>query len=380
MKLRSCRRLAALLLLLGSTTAVNGQASLEFDREAGAVVAWQVAPADDAEIVVVRLDPARANHEIMRLLGVQETSPNGLLFRPRFGFRPGQSYYAELVAQGVRYAELEFTVEHGEDESAGPTVSSVFPNQAEVPSNLLRFYISFSHPMNRGNIRDAIFLEDDEGNRLTGSFLEIGREMWSSDMQVLTLILDPGRLKTGVEPNRQVGTPLEGGQNYTLVIDADMTDSDSRRMNAPVRISFSAHTPDIVPPSPTDWTLSSTGIGRCASLIINTNDASIDPYSVAAALIIFDSNGEPVPGDLIAGVQSEHFEFIPAEPWRGGSLTMRILPTLEDMSGNRVGLPFETQDLASLTRGLGQSADREIQLPRQINDASLDPSALSDCG
>src|SRR5262249_49787940 len=55
-------------------------------------------------------------------------------------------------------------------------------------------------------------------------------ELWDGSMQCLTILLDPGRLKRGVGPNRELGPPLKVGQEYTLVIGSGMGDLSGRRL------------------------------------------------------------------------------------------------------------------------------------------------------
>ena len=53
-------------------------------------------------------------------------------------------------------------------------------------------------------------------------------------MRHLTILLDPGRLKRGVGPNRELGPPLKEGHEYTLAVGSGMVDLSGR----PLRESF----------------------------------------------------------------------------------------------------------------------------------------------
>jgi hypothetical protein len=54
-------------------------------------------------------------------------------------------------------------------------------------------------------------------------------------MTCLTILLDPGRLKRGVDPDRMLGPPLRAGQRYTLAVGPGMIDAHGR----PLREGFS---------------------------------------------------------------------------------------------------------------------------------------------
>ena len=74
-------------------------------------------------------------------------------------------------------------------------VDGVYPSSDVLPENLLRFYVHFSAPMQRGGVQGHIFLLDAEGQEVKGAFLNLATELWDSAMQRLTILLHPGRIK-----------------------------------------------------------------------------------------------------------------------------------------------------------------------------------------
>ena len=97
-----------------------------------------------------------------------------------------------------------------------------------MPANLLKFYIHFSNPMSVGDVYSHIRILDTEGNPLELPFLELGEELWDSESRRLTLLFDPGRIKRGLKPNRETGTPLTQGETYTLHISEKLLDAKGR--------------------------------------------------------------------------------------------------------------------------------------------------------
>src|SRR6185369_17474733 len=59
-------------------------------------------------------------------------------------------------------------------------------------------------------------------------FLEIGEELWDGTGTRLTLLFDPGRVKTGLKPREEFGPVLEAGKGYRLVIDKVFRDANNR--------------------------------------------------------------------------------------------------------------------------------------------------------
>src|ERR1700741_2432210 len=103
----------------------------------------------------------------------------------------------------------------------GPAVTEVthiFPLSDVLPENLLRFYVCFSNSMQRGRASEDISLLDSDGQPVADALYRPPCELWDRRMQHLTVLLDPGRLKRWVGPNRELGPPLKAGQAYTLAV------------------------------------------------------------------------------------------------------------------------------------------------------------------
>src|ERR1700752_4222017 len=75
-----------------------------------------------------------------------------------------------------------------------PQVMLVQPSAAQVPANLLRLSVVFAAPI-EGAVLPRIALSHADGRALQEPFLQ--QELWSPDGKVLTLLLHPGRVKTG---------------------------------------------------------------------------------------------------------------------------------------------------------------------------------------
>jgi hypothetical protein len=110
-------------------------------------------------------------------------------------------------------------------------VEKVFPSSDALPENLLRFYVYFSNSMQRGRAEAEIALLGPDGEPASDTLYRVPVELWDRSMKCLTVLLDPGRLKRGVGPNRELGPPLKAGQVYTLAVGAGILDLSGRGLH-----------------------------------------------------------------------------------------------------------------------------------------------------
>ena len=162
------------------------------------------------------------------LFGKNQIENGAAVFRPQFKFEAGLTYYVEVFFEETTEPSLfSFQIPEVEKISAA-SVSAVYPSSNELPENLLKFYIHFSHPMSVGNVYDYIHLLDQQGDEVELPFLELGEELWDYDTQRLTLLFDPGRIKSGLVPNLEEGLALEEGGTYSLRIDREWKDAEGQ--------------------------------------------------------------------------------------------------------------------------------------------------------
>ena len=92
-------------------------------------------------------------------------------------------------------------------------VESIDPDVDVLPANALRFAVSFSSEMEEGSAAGRIQLLDRYGSPLPGTLLEMPPELWDRDRRRLTVMLEPGRIKRGLQPHEQAGPPLQEGRS-----------------------------------------------------------------------------------------------------------------------------------------------------------------------
>ena len=100
---------------------------------------------------------------------------------------------------------------------AGPLQTvRVQPSGAEVPANLLRMSIEFAQPA-EGAVLPRIALLRPDDTPLPEPFLQ--QELWSPDGTILTILLHPGRVKTGLIAHEELGPILKAGDEVTVALD-----------------------------------------------------------------------------------------------------------------------------------------------------------------
>ena len=78
--------------------------------------------------------------------------------------------------------------------------------------------------MQEGDELKHIHLIKDGRDTLSSVFLDL--ELWNNERTMLTLWLDPGRIKRELQPNKLLGPPLIKGSHYQLLIDKDWQDAE----------------------------------------------------------------------------------------------------------------------------------------------------------
>jgi hypothetical protein len=185
-------------------------------------------------------------------------------------------------------------------------------------------------------------------------FLEIDEELWNAEMTRLTLFIDPGRIKRGVQPLEEIGPVLEQGKSYTLVIDRKWQDADGVPLKESYRKAFKAGPPQRQPIVTGAWKVTAPAAGSVEPVRILFPEP-LD-HALARRLIkVVDQEGQTVPGETSLGDDERRWSFMPAKVWAAGLYQIAVQTTIEDLAGNNVGKPFEV-DLFEGVRRLATNA------------------------
>ena len=290
--------------------------------------------------------PGKSREGQPAVLGTARIDKDVLRFTPRFPLTPGVRYAATLTLPGAKPNETTLSLPKA-DRKPSATVANVFPSGDKLPENLLKFYIHFSAPMDRGNSYRHIELLDDKGKAVELPFLELDQELWNPEGTRLTLFLDPGRIKRGLKPREDSGPALEEGKRYTLVIGRAWKDAEGTPLKEAFRKRFSATAPDDTPPDPKTWKLL-TPSGNSALKV--TFPEPMDHALLGRMLWVVDARGKTVPGKIAVEGKETVWVFTPARAWEPGKYHLVADTRLEDRSGNSIGRPFEVDILRPVER------------------------------
>ena len=283
------------------------------------------------------------------VIGRYQVDGDAIRFTPRFPFAPGVSYVVRVdTARLARYeaarrATVAATVAPLEHRFSRPAVVrarttrvvAIHPSASRVPSNLLRWYIDFSAPMETGVALSHVRLLDEAGREVPRAFLTLEQELWDPERRRLTLLFDPGRVKRGVRTNEESGAPLIAGRRYRLVIDNDWPDGAGAALASGFAHAFEATPADRRPVDPARWRLTIPTSGTEAPVAVAFGEP-LDHALASRMITVFDASGRPVAGAATLSDDDAAWRFAPERAWQAGEYTLRVATALEDVAGNNV--------------------------------------------
>lgn len=304
---------------------------------------------------------SRADSPGISILGKTrfQSETKQLIFEPRFPLDPGTGLTIRLSrGTGSRDWSCDFIVPRGSAQNAGRVIK-IFPSSDRLPANLLKFYIHFSLPMQRGEIYQYFSIVDlSNRKQVELPFLELPEELWSRDGKRLTLIIDPGRIKRGLKPREEMGAVFEPGRSYEFRISGKWTDQSGRRLGQDVVKKFRVTEEDHQTPDHRKWRLETPVSGTDEPLRIHFDE----PLDAALALRVIDvfgpANSPRTKRDSSQKIdlkdrkleqQEQDLVLYPQKAWKPGAYLLRIGSELEDRCGNQIGKPFDL-DLKGKTR------------------------------
>ncbi len=304
------------------------------------------------------------------MLGHYRVDRKVLRFEPQFPLETGMTYRAVFSPERLTGPQTRSHLQRlnavfqtqPRGAAATTEVFAVFPSARVLPENLLKFYVHFSAPMNRGRVYDHITLRNSAGNQIELPFLEIGEELWGPGMTRLTLLIDPGRIKRGVLPLEEVGSALEEGQSYSLIISRELRDSQGNLLKGDFEKPFRVGPADRDPPDPSSWRIAVPVFGTRHPLQI-TFPESMDSALALRVILVTSESGRLVSGKTALQNEERLWTFAPTTAWRRGSYQVVIQTTIEDLSGNNIGRPFDVDLFEGVQKRL---ATESVKIPFQV--------------
>ena len=338
---------------------VVGLPDATLDRLADA----QYSPQEWSSVLRVAVDGASP-----AVLGRYDVIDHALRFTPAFPLDPGRRYdvwfnRARVDGESADHdAPLAATVGLPAATAAPATVvTHVYPSGDVLPENQLRMYIEFSAPMGRRSGIEYVALLDETGAEVEGPFLPLDYEFWNADRTRFTVFFDPGRVKHGILPNKQMGRALTAGKSYTLLVRREWQDANGLPLKESYRRIFRVGPPDERPLDTAQWRIDAPPVNGKTPLIV-TFPEPVDHGLLFRALGV-RRGGEIVGGDVTVGANETQWSFTPHEPWRAGAYELLALSILEDRAGNQIGRAFEVDNFETVDKG---PDPRTVTLPFHV--------------
>lgn len=218
-------------------------------------------------------------------------------------------------------------------------VLAIYPTTDSIPVNILRFYIQFSKPMQEMDILKHIHLVNSQGEDMTGVFYENQYELWNENRTMVTLIIDPGRVKTGLLANQSMGRAFEETQQYELKVDSLLMDFDNHYLEAIFSKKFVAIAEDKKPPNIKMWQYSVPTKNTNDALNIDFKDC-IDNISATTYIKIIMDKKE-IEGTITLDKNETNWSFKPLMSWQKGNYEIWVHPALEDIAANSINQIFD---------------------------------------
>ena len=274
-----------------------------------------------------------------------------LRFTPLFPFDEGREYDVRfdpstLLGKGDEpWRQQTLTAVVGRPavgRSPSTVVSHVYPSADAVPANQLRMYLHFSAPMDWRSGKDHLVLLDERGEEVADAFLPLDVDFWNEDRTRYTVFFDPGRVKRGILPNKQMGRALEAGKRYTLVVRREWRDGHGLPLKEDFRREFRASPAIERALTMTAWKLERPAAGTREPLVVSFPDP-LDHGLLRRALGVALA-GKPLEGAVSIEAAETRWSFTPRDPWTAGEYQLVALEFLEDLAGNRIGRAFEVDN------------------------------------
>jgi hypothetical protein len=208
--------------------------------------------------------------------------------------------------------------------AAAQAVVAVRPSGASVPANLLRLSIVFAERPAQPVIPRLQLLRGD-GTIVDSPFDQ--QELWSPDNLTLTVLLQPGRVKTGLGAHNALGRALVAGEHIRLTL-------KGREI-----ATWNVTTSNTTPPAPSRWMINPPRAGTRAPLSVKLGKP-IDAMG-RDLVAIAGPDGRRVPGKVTLSRGETRWSMVPGTQWVTGAYAIVVNAELEDSSGNRVGESFE---------------------------------------
>ena len=273
------------------------------------------------------------------ILGTWSEENNKRVFEPFLPLNAGINYYLTVNGRTAHWFNLEA------EATEAPRITAFYPTADTVPENLLKCSLRFSKPMREKDLYDHIQVRSQNGKVLDEVILPLEPALWNEDRTMLTMWIDPGRVKRGLKRNKRLGTPIEAGNTYLLHISGDWQSADGEPLGANWQKELVVSSRDENTPDPTTWQITSPTNGTAESLKIAFPE-NMDYLTTVTGIEVF-YGAQKVEGEVTMTKDEKVWQFTPEKTWQAGTYNIVLDPAIEDLAGNNLKRPFD-RDLTKM--------------------------------
>lgn len=295
----------------------------------------------------------RISTETESVLGTSEEEDGRIVFTPVVPFTGGLSYLIRYGHHDIATFNVPFDTTYSDPELLG-----IYPSSDTVPENLLKMYFTFSEPMMEGKSASQVFVIRNETDTLRNVFLDLTPELWNAESTVLTLWIDPGRVKRDLIPNKMLGKPIEQSSNYKVVVERHWRSQQGARTKKDYLKLVHVGKRDDEMPSVDKWRIRAPKSETFDTLYVEFNE-SIDFKLMTDAIHVIDSERRLLDCVKLPGRHEKMLLIVPITNWKQGIYSLMVEPRLEDLAGNNLTRLFD-RDLLQEPGEPGDVGSREI--------------------
>lgn len=270
-----------------------------------------------------------------KILGEKYATDSSVIFKPIIPFSYNVDY---KVYAGMDYG---YTFSIAPTKNA-PLVKAIYPLGDTVPSNFLKLYIEFDQPMGEGRANEFVELLHD-GKVVENAFLLLQPELWNADHTVLTLWLEPGRIKRDLGPNKKLGPILQEGNTYEVVVNQQFSSNVGLPLQNEFKKTYYVGNRDSKSPDVKHWQLEKPAADD-SPLIIHFDEPLSLKVAVNAMKVMHQ--GTALRGSFVV-ISDKSIAFKPQSTWQKGNYIIEVESRVEDLAGNNLNRLFD-QDLKKL--------------------------------
>jgi hypothetical protein len=219
----------------------------------------------------------------------------------------------------------------------------VFPRVDEVPENLLRIHLQFREPPDVVAFNGAVQLLGCDRSPIRDAFVHFAEGgLWEPEGRVVSLLLHPGRLKSGLAMGRRLGSILQAGCEHAVRLDlATLFETTGPAPSVfEHRFRVGPAWRDPLPMGTVGGDLPTVGSTRPLRVRFSR---ALDAGSAAGAFTLLNPSGAHTPIRPTFAALDRTICLKPKTRWSAGTYRLLIDQSLEDLAGNRMDEPFQRE-------------------------------------